>query len=482
VTRTQTYGTSLAVVICLAAALCALRAGPAAALAFTPPVHYDVGGRPADIAAADLNGDRRLDLVASAGGGISVFIATGPGRFAPAASTSLEHRPGAIAVADLDGDGAPDIVTAGLDGTVTVLLGDGTGAFTAKGTFPTGPVPTDVVIGDVTGDGVADVATADRAGDGVSILKGDGAGGLLPPLDLPVGSDCSSLLGEDFNRDGTMDLAYTRYSWEEYAGFGVVLADGAGGFTPMGTYETGGQDALPSGLALGEVNGDDMPDIAVLQSNEGDGRTFTFLGDGLGLFIGASWTQFSGDVSVSGLAVADLNQDGRGDVVTSGYRPGYVTSDGSSRVVPPGPPRIYVMLSTTSSTNEGVFYKPTSFLAGRTPGELLLADLNGDGKADLATTDVKTRSVSVRMNGALPVLTGVSPARGRIGDIVTLTGKNFLKRGTTVRFGNQIATGVIEWTTSHIRLRVPSGTAKGSVKVSVTTIMGRSAGKAFLRL
>jgi hypothetical protein len=482
VTGTHTYRIALAVVICLAAALCALRAGPAAALSFTPPVHYDVGGRPADIAAADVNKDGRLDLVTSAGDGISVLLATGPGRFAPATHVALEHKPGAIAVADFDGDGALDIVTAGYDGTVTVLHGDGAGVFITKGTFPTGPNPTDVVVGDVTGDGVADVATADRGGDGVSILKGDGAGGLLPPLDLPVGDDCSTLLGADFNQDGTMDLAYTRYSWGDYAGFGILLADGAGGFTPMGTYETGGLDALPGGLALGDLNGDDTPDIAVLQGNEGDGRIFTFLGDGLGLFMPASETRFSANVSASGIAVADLNQDRRGDVVTSGYAPGRVTNDGHSWIVPPGPPRIYVMLNAGSATNQGVFYKPTSFLAGRTPGELLLADLNRDGKPDLATTEVKTRSVSVRMNGSLPVLTGVSPAQGRIGDVVTLTGRHFIKRGTTVRFGSRIAGAFLSWTATHIRVKVPAGTAKGSVKVTVTTIMGRSADKAFWRL
>jgi hypothetical protein len=479
---TRTCGISLAVVICLAATLCALSAGPAAALSFTPPVHYDVGGRPADGATADVDKDGRLDLVTSAGDGISVLIATGPGHFAPATHVALEHRPGAIAVTDFDGDGAVDIVTASHDGTVTVLQGDGAGVFITKGTFPTGPNPTDVVAGDVTGDGVADVATADRDGDGVSILKGDGAGGLLPPLDLPVGDDCSTLLGEDFNGDGTMDLAYTRYSWEEYAGFGILLSDGAGGFTPMGTYETGGQDALPSGLALGELNGDATPDIAVLQCNEGDGRTFAFLGDGLGLFIRASETRFRGSVSASGIAVADLNQDRRGDVVTSGYAPGRVTNDGNSWIVPPGPPRIYVMLNPGSATNQGVSYKPTSFPAGRTPGEVFLADLNGDRKPDLATTDVKTRSVSVRMNGALPVLARVAPAQGRIGDVVTLTGRHFLKRGTTVRFGSRIATAFLSWTATRIKVRVPAGTAAGSVKVTVTTIMGRSAGKAFVRL
>ena len=79
-----------------------------------------------------------------------------------------------------------------------------------------------------------------------------------------------------------------------------MLADGSGGFTPMGTYETGGVDTLPDGLALGNMNRDAKPDIAVLQGNEGDGRTFTFLGDGLGVFVPASETLFSRSISPAG--------------------------------------------------------------------------------------------------------------------------------------------------------------------------------------
>ncbi len=54
-----------------------------------------------------------------------------------------------------------------------------------------------------------------------------------------------------------------------------------------------------------------------------------------------------------------------------------------------------------------------------------MADLNGDRRPDLATTDVETRSLSVWMNGRLARLTGVSPAQGRVGDVVTLTGRRF---------------------------------------------------------
>ena len=57
----------LAILSCVATALPAVMAAPAAAFSFAPPVHYGLGGRPADLASADLNGDGRPDLVASAG-------------------------------------------------------------------------------------------------------------------------------------------------------------------------------------------------------------------------------------------------------------------------------------------------------------------------------------------------------------------------------------------------------------------------------
>ncbi len=129
-----------------------------------------------------------------------------------------------------------------------MLLGDGDGSFVAMGTFPTGRSPSDVVVGDLTGDGVDDVATADSGGDGLSILRGAGAGALLPPLDLPVGEACARLVAGDFDLDGNLDLAFSRYVWDEYGGFGVLLGDGAGGFSPPATYEINADNGL-EGLA-----------------------------------------------------------------------------------------------------------------------------------------------------------------------------------------------------------------------------------------
>ena len=204
-----------------------------------------------------------------------------------------------------------------------------------------------------------------------------------------------------------------------------------------------------------------------------------YLGSGVGGLIDACTTTVSRNLEASGLSAGDLNRDGRDDVVTTGRSPGYVTSsNGRSVTVPPGPPRIYLLLS---HTHDGVFLEPTSFRAGRLAGEVIVADFNCDGRLDLATTDVESKSLSVRMNGRLPVLTGVSPAQGRIGVVVTLTGSHFGKRGA-VQFGGKTAGAAVNWSASKIKVRVPRGTARGSVKVTVTTLVGRSAGKTFLRL
>ena len=172
-------------------------------------------------------------------------------------------------------------------------------------------------------------------------------------------------------------------------------------------------------------------------------------------------------------------------MVTIGQRPGGYSG---TRRVPPGPPRIYIMLSHVAG---GVTFARTSFLAGRVPGEVIAVDLNGDKRPDLATTDLKYHSLTVRLNGVLPALTGLSPARGRIGDVVTLTGRHFSLRHAVVRRRDRgrrdamhaaTATSYLSRSDSRIVVRVPSGTAKGTIRVTVTTLVGRSAPKSFVRL
>ena len=113
--------------------------------------------------------------------------------------------------------------------------------------------------------------------------------------------------------------------------------------------------------------------------------------------------------SFAGLAVGDLSGDGYEDVVTTGME------ESSS----PGRPLIYVLCGHGS---EGSYFTRVTLPAGRRAIAVVLDDFNGDRKNDFATADYEAGSVSVRIKGTLPRLTALSPARGRVGDVVTMTG------------------------------------------------------------
>ena len=92
-----------------------------------------------------------------------------------------------VAVADVNGDRKPDLVATHAERSeLTVLLGDGQGGFTeATGSpFDLGHAAWHVAIADLNGDGKADVAAA--AGDGVRVMLGDGRGGFRPAPRLAV--------------------------------------------------------------------------------------------------------------------------------------------------------------------------------------------------------------------------------------------------------------------------------------------------------
>ena len=464
-----------AILVCLA-----LAAAQAGALTFTPPAHYRVGSHPADLATGDLNGDGLPDIaVAVAGsdsaagdGSVGILLATGNGRFAPSVRVPIGHAPRSIALGDLNGDGALDVVTAAYgypDGSVGVLLGRGDGSFVLTGTYPTADRWFDVAVGDLTGDGVIDVVTGGALGP--ALLAGDGAGGLLPPVRLPADGQCFSVALEDFDLDGHLDLAAARFEWDEYEGFAVLLSDGAGGFLPQTVY----QGYLePNSIATGDLNRDGLPDLVSLESLEGTGAVTGFLGDGLGLLIRASGTfvdpRLHRSFGFAGLAVGDLSGDGWVDVVTTGIEESN----------PPGPPLIYVL----RGHHDGVYFTPLTLPAGRRAIAVVLADFNRDKRTDFATADYEAGSVSVRIKGTLPTLIALSPARGRVGDVVTLTGRQFRKyRGSgQVKFAGVPVTSYLRWSNNAIKVRVPAGTRKGTVNVTVTSIIGKSGAKKFLRL
>ncbi len=226
--------------------------------------------------------------------------------------------PQSVAVGDFNGDSKPDLAVANTDdNTVTVLLGDGTGGFTAApgSPFPVGTYPESVAVGDFNRDGKLDLAIANAGSNNVTVLLGDGAGGFAAASGspLPVGAFPLSVVVEDFNGDGTPDLAIANAASNDVT---VLLGSGTGGFTapPNSPFHVGD---YPVSLTVGRLYWDGRPDLAT--ANAHDNTVTALLGNGTGGFTAAPGSPFPGGSYPESVAVGDFNRDGKLDLVTANY-------------------------------------------------------------------------------------------------------------------------------------------------------------------
>jgi hypothetical protein len=269
---------------------------------------FAAGTNPYSVAAADVNGDGQLDLVTanSRSNDVSVLLGNGDGTFASPRSFAVDTYPDSVAVADLNGDGRPDVVTGNKYGTVSVLLGNGDGSFQPARTLALGSSSEFVAVADVNGDGIPDIVTASRDGT-VSVLLGNGDGSFQPALTLAVGGYLQSVAVADVNGDGRPDIVTTN----DYAStVSVLLGNGDGTFQSPRTFNVSGQ---PYSIAVADVNGDGRPDL--ITANKSANAVGVLLGNGDGTFRKARY--YPVGTAPDSIAVADVNNDGHPDLVAA---------------------------------------------------------------------------------------------------------------------------------------------------------------------
>ena len=324
------------------------------------------GSLPAQIVAADLNGDGWDDLVVrNAGDGtLTVFFnngsgsdATGNALFPPSVTLPVGLGVSDVTLADVDRDGATDIiVTNKVSGEVGVLRNLGHGAFApavlyraggglygvtsidGSTTLTTLEATSGVAAGAFTLGGPPDLVTINPGSNTFSLLAGLGAGRFANPIALPTRNPAQVVRVADFNHDGIPDLALLGSK-----GLSIFLGNGKGGFAPSVPYDAGPD---PTGLTVADVDHDGKLDLLV---GNPFGDVLVLRGNGDGTFQPYRKT----DQSVA-LAVVDLGNGTKGfiyanqglDRVVVDYGGGQQTT---SRACSPPAPSSWPILTATAS-------------------------------------------------------------------------------------------------------------------------------------
>ncbi len=383
-----------------------------------PPITLTYTGNESSVslAAIDMTGDGRLDLVVDAADAIYVLRGNGDGTFQAPLITATESDAGYgdMAVADINQDGYPDVALGDVySSNILIYPGKGNGRFGLPRTvyLPGGNLA--FVVADVNGDGIPDLVNG-----GVEIALGEGNWKFKTPVYYEVNEDLiggSPQIGVvDLRNNGRMDVLG---GTEKVS---VLLNVG------NGKLEDGVQTAVAGGYvactATGDFNGDGIPDLAI--SNNAEIEIYLGTGKAAAPFKeGATYTVAGADCPVAG----DLNGDGIVDLlVPSGSLNGAGSAiaflgngDGTFTQGPSSPVQSIGYFALADFNGDGIldYATTTNQLAlGKGDGSfgvpsgyetdnidffsISAADLNGDGKADIALTDFIGDTIYVLLSSA----------------------------------------------------------------------------------
>ena len=352
-------------------------------------------------AVGSLRNNGKLDVVVTQPGFVSIYYGNGDGTFTTGPSYAALPDYMQVSITDVDGDGNPDIVLGTSTGGAyteggydtplpmfQILMGLGNGTFVDspvynQGTYgdPGNPNNSglEIASGNFTGNGNLDVLVFGQSNNGgtassLLMLPGNGTGALGAAVTSSINISPTFLVAAKMNHDTLPDAVLAGYSLSASPQLSVLVNQGNGTFAGEQDY------ALPNdpvSLAVGDFNGDGIPDVAVgvssVATGSGPSGVYVLLGQSNGT-LGAP-VQIDSSLNPTGLAAGSLTTDGRTDLVVADQ--GAFNYVGSSQQIN-GALHVYLGKANGTFTTAAV---PTTTATNYSVAAL--GDLNNDGKLDL---------------------------------------------------------------------------------------------------
>lgn len=340
----------------------------------------------------DSANDHSVHLFTQTSGG-SLSLA----QVAPAGETPMAMRRG-----DFNEDGLDDLVTANQDeDTIGVFLqnsGGGLGSMTA---YPVGTSPDGVAVGDFNGDLRDDIAVTHAVSQTVVLYYQQADGSLGSPAQLELSSGgFNDLAAGDLNGDGYDDLVVLRGAGHQSAQIAIFYQHERALSAPVfRTAEDGG--FLAHGLAVGDVNGDGRADIVVSAGGNAPDAYLNVFIQQAGGSLAADPIVYPAFHLPEAVEIGDIDHDGLNDVLV-------VHAAWMALSVYTQTPSAALSSYTTVTLPYRDFYRPDS---------LALGDLNRDGGLDVLVANhsylpAENGLVVLENSGLAPTSTITLPAGG----------------------------------------------------------------------
>jgi hypothetical protein len=284
--------------------------------------------------------------------------------------------PTSVATGDFNGDGKLDwAISNGEDNSIWLYFGNGDGTAGLPTILPTAGIgPAWMIATDLNGDGKLDLVVAEVDSLTIGVFLGNGDGTFQTEARYAVPAPPLFVLAGDFTGDGKLDIAVGMAGTTTTGPVAVLPGDGAG-HLGAALYTADPNPSVGYWLAAADLNSDGKLDLIVVDPDDGlpHGGAQAYLNNGNGTFM-AGQVFFSNQITVApveialSVAIADVNNDGCKDaVMTESFGLAYVF-DGKC---------------------DGTFTTPgATYALGDIGGSIQLVDVNGDGVLDLVTSGI----------------------------------------------------------------------------------------------